>query len=854
MSYTTEEIQGAVAKFIRSEIRYQTDGASGVRKTDVSFTDMQEAAASVFVMEPSSVFYVTYLGVRKAIGQVRLLWEEVDDLWNKYDSLLRQPVRPLEDLSELANAASALTKMETTAQSATPKNLSTVSSYSLYETNVDAFLTRIKPSVVQGGDVVESVEDLRTSLPSRIADLPSSVQETTATVQYLYSALSDYEALKLPSVLTTSVLMRARRLLTNRYNELAGKSLDERQKGLRELALELLSSKGVVRQLGEFSSPDATISMTGVANAYADASYPAMPAELDTKKNRFNVLSAATDLTFTIDGSVSTTVTLPISADEVVLRSSAVEPFNVKGAVYAHIEQRAVQAPYTTTGSVDLNLFLRASVGGVITAGTLTVHITAGTYTDAQLVVLINAAIAASTFTGKFHASTLAGGGYAIESVGWGEHNVITVEAGTANTLLGLKEGDSGAGALASNVATVRVDALTVSVILPTGIQSAQGLATALNTGLAASPAAARVVEVYPASGVTQYAVEIFVASTASNTELEVQGVQSSLGIAGTVARSGGPLTVDALEGVLRADAALMAAVDLESVEESGDRYLRLTSLGTDTSSAIFVSGGAASAVFDSTSAYGMTQWMQLTAPSKEVVSGDLLIAKDLSGNVLNEFVIQAVRDDLLQIDVPFTVTLTVPFTPAASWFSISRAGNTSYTALQSGLSSSWLSKDFTQTLSDLTRYSNAALADKNPSSSEISAVKAQLYELRTALAALLDALESYSIDRSRSIDDMIRDYTEKGADRALDTLLECRFGDFFGLDVDGSSYAGNLMAGIRDLARQDYPVDRRDRLRGGEERVFAHTEGDDPEFEFDEAQVDPGAYIPDEVGQPDTF
>ncbi len=852
MPYTTQEIEDAVAKFLRPEVRHPVDAASGVRKTDVSFTDLQEAAASVFVMEPDSVFYVTYLASKKTVSPVNTLRDDVQEIYDQFDSLLRQPPQPLDDLSTLANAASALTKMEAVSKNSAPKNLSTVSSYALYETNVNQFLERIKPSIVHNSDVVQTTKDLRSTLPGRVAGLSAQLQDITTRVQFMHAALDDYQALKLPSVLTTNVLTRARRLVNNRYVELESKTLEERQEGLRDLALELISSKGVVRQLGQFSSPTDRVTMVGSASGFADADHPCEPANVETLSDRLNVQAAANVLTFELNGGAPFNVTLPVTSDEIVLRGSAFEPFNISGGTPAHIEQRAVQAPYTFSVLSELHLTVRTAT---TPTGDLQVDIPAGTYTDGQLAAVINGGITASAFAGQFFAFALVGGGFAIESSALGPLNFIAVSNGAANAALGLTAGQNGSGTLDNSFMEVRTGVSTAFIALTTGVRSAQDVVDEINAVLIPSSvsAEARVVEVYPSAGNKQYIVEVFSSDTAPGADLEVTGVRESLGMQGVAGRGDGLFTIDSLEGALRGSAALTAEVDIESVETSGARKLVLTSKDTTASSAISVSGSAASATFSTTISIGTSSWVQMSDPSKEVKSGDLFQYRDQLGNLVLEEPIVSVSEDLLQLTTPLPVTATVPFTPAPVWVTIARAGNSAFTAFQAGLEL-WMSRDFTQTLSELTRYANATLADKNPSSAEISAVKGQLQVILDALDALVPVLEGYSISSSAGITDLIRDYSEKGADRALDTLLECRFGDFFGMSADDSSYAGNLMSGLRDLARMDYPIDRRDRLRGGEERVFARTEGEDPEFEYDESQLDPGFYSPDEVGQPDTF
>ena len=82
-----------------------------------------------------------------------------------------------------------------------------------------------------------------------------------------------------------------------------------------------------------------------------------------------------------------------------------------------------------------------------------------------------------------------------------------------------------------------------------------------------------------------------------------------------------------------------------------------------------------------------------------------------------------------------------------------------------------------------------------------------------------------------QEVDAMVATYRQRGADRALTALLECRFQDFFGFDHDEASFAGALMKGLRALAREDLSTSKYGRAPAGTQTLVSSAPERDPEY-----------------------
>jgi hypothetical protein len=149
-----------------------------------------------------------------------------------------------------------------------------------------------------------------------------------------------------------------------------------------------------------------------------------------------------------------------------------------------------------------------------------------------------------------------------------------------------------------------------------------------------------------------------------------------------------------------------------------------------------------------------------------------------------------------------------------------------------------WLSSplsDSTRYFADLRKLLNPIIANKNPTAASIRDAVSYLDDLYSHLGYLSGYLSAYQAPRVEQVDRLIETYQQQGSQRAVDTLLQARFTDFFGMDQDEVSYTGNLQTAIRQVNINDLPQSKFGRLPGGE--VIDSYE--EPDFEFDTSDTD---------------
>lgn len=162
----------------------------------------------------------------------------------------------------------------------------------------------------------------------------------------------------------------------------------------------------------------------------------------------------------------------------------------------------------------------------------------------------------------------------------------------------------------------------------------------------------------------------------------------------------------------------------------------------------------------------------------------------------------------------------------------------------------------------DLARFLNPVLTNANPTSAAVDDATNQLKSLSSILteagaaayggsdhATLEYALDLYSSPVEPSVDALISTFRNKGADRAIDLLLEGQFSTFFGLDLNTISYSGTLTQASRDVAMNDLPIRKNNRSNALGQQLIG-TISNQPDHEYDFSDQD--SAIPDIPGNPD--
>ena len=283
-----------------------------------------------------------------------------------------------------------------------------------------------------------------------------------------------------------------------------------------------------------------------------------------------------------------------------------------------------------------------------------------------------------------------------------------------------------------------------------------------------------------------------------------------------------------------------------------GHQHLMVTSNYRGTGSEVRLSNTAAYHFFASGQgrAIGTTPWVRLPQVVAGLGKDDILEVFGSSySNPDAVYTIQAVEGSIIKVypevpdDVLFTFALGTP--PP---FALLRSSAYERFAKLTEALNAWLDLGVNKNvfLKELDRRVNIVLVEATPNVSQVGDAVNQAVQLQQVLSladasvpevTLEYALSGYQVARVEPIDSLIATYSEKGAQRALDVLLEARFSDFFGLDSSQVSYSGAMLSQMREVARLDLPVSKIDRVDAKTSRLISTTQS--PNFEYDSSDID---------------
>lgn len=277
-AYTDDEITAAVEKLVLASIRRPYD-TLGVRRTDISFNDVQQAAAGVFILYPNAPFYVLYLGTQRLNDLIASEQALLDELVNAIDACERVSF-PVQDVSALFNAQAALQELgaAAVARGQAFRDITTVPAYQRYTANVTQFLDGPGQNIKVNGNVVMTPQQARAALPGLLAQVIQAHQLLVQRVTGIVGGLEDYEAVNLPGVVAQSVLANSAVLVGDDAAALSSLTPEERLADIRQVVLNLLATKAVVGAFGSFNAPSDYYNLKGLGRAYSDAQHLATPA------------------------------------------------------------------------------------------------------------------------------------------------------------------------------------------------------------------------------------------------------------------------------------------------------------------------------------------------------------------------------------------------------------------------------------------------------------------------------------------------------------------------------------------------------------------------------------------------
>ena len=336
-NYTSEEVKAAVEKIVLSTVTHPT-GVMGNRDTNTSFNEIQEAAAGVFVLYYNAPFYVVMLGCSRLLDAVQVQSETIISLLEAVNTTGKYTT-PVEDISPLANALSALNNLNS-AVSARAKgfqDIEQVPAYRAYASSVNQFLLANGGNIKGvGADGVPGVTDTpqgaRAQIPSLITSLQSQHQELIRRATLLANAIEDFGSMQLPQVAAQGVLSRSGDVLRGHYDELSSLSPESRLLKLRSIVLDLLTQQPLVLKYGAALAPSEYIATEKLARAYSDATHLASPAVAQaTKYSPYPITAANQMLQLTMDGGVPFEYPMPLGAIATI-EGTVSEPFVINSS------------------------------------------------------------------------------------------------------------------------------------------------------------------------------------------------------------------------------------------------------------------------------------------------------------------------------------------------------------------------------------------------------------------------------------------------------------------------------------------------------------------------------------------
>jgi hypothetical protein len=283
----------------------------------------------------------------------------------------------------------------------------------------------------------------------------------------------------------------------------------------------------------------------------------------------------------------------------------------------------------------------------------------------------------------------------------------------------------------------------------------------------------------------------------------------------------------------------------LSNTDELGGYRAVFSSLSTGLSTSVRVNAGGSAALLFTTipsTVVGTTGTFELPGLPRTVEIGDLLELYQVdyrTPSAVHRVVGLELSQLLITVDPELSVTLadhtfgatTPPFAR------IRKLRHENWSTLYTGLTefNSWAA-DQQLYFQDLQRLVNPLMYG-NPTVGQVGQACQTLDELELELADLDSLLATYEATQVPQMDALVSSFVEKGADRAVDLLLDCRFNEFFSLTLSGTSYSGQAMEAMRDMQMNDLPVRKVGRGTTYDEGLVAAYE--EPDAEFDRSDIE---------------
>lgn len=301
--YTQAELDTAIEKLVRRDVRFQYDSL-GTRRLDVTFGDLQDAAAGVFTSNQAAPFYVVKLASNHLDDLLVAEIASIDTLIDQVRATGRN-VLPVTHLSPLENARVALSDLSNAVgnRESSLQDIRDVPAFKRFKSNTARFLNDSGKNIKSGGSIVSTPGEARARLKPLALELREQQEDVLEKAALIQGALSSYESLELPARTSHSIITNARNVLQDRLDELNALSETERLNIIRDVTLDLLAARAVVEGFGSLNSIGTFIVLDGEGQPFADTLHPATTAKLTSDKyGPYTIYNTKHQLHVQVDG------------------------------------------------------------------------------------------------------------------------------------------------------------------------------------------------------------------------------------------------------------------------------------------------------------------------------------------------------------------------------------------------------------------------------------------------------------------------------------------------------------------------------------------------------------------------
>jgi hypothetical protein len=260
VSYTSDELGAIVDELVQGTLAFPRDRL-GPRNVGSSLSETRELVNSALLYESDSVFYLIFIASQSLQKLVNDEIGLIDDLLDSVDDLLK-PDKPVEDVSGVADATTALTSMENALGRSGRLGSAEISRY----TSAVARATRslgasTKMNFVPRGssqsttDLVRPQAEAKKASRSNFDSLKSKHSTLLTRVDNLLTAYESFDLQQLSEMVARQQVSRAREQMSDLNDELSSLTSEERTEIARLAVIKLLANKSVINSLANTPVP-----------------------------------------------------------------------------------------------------------------------------------------------------------------------------------------------------------------------------------------------------------------------------------------------------------------------------------------------------------------------------------------------------------------------------------------------------------------------------------------------------------------------------------------------------------------------------------------------------------------------